>query len=320
MSLWLCRDLEHWAGETYANCIELLLLKLRGRAWRCARDSRGVWWVDAPFEAFIYSSLPQDLSGIKEHQQKDFRTETCSARLSSCGWSVVGIRFLKMFFSILFLPTITVQNPFCLPQQRSNYSHLEITDTREIPLPVMPVKHLRDWGGYGNLSNSAGAAFGLCEGGSRGAAPRHQSLAMVDGPWLQVLHEEPCRKMISRARQAGPKEITAAAVAGFRIFENHGKRLLQGTVLFPCIYIYQPLCELSITTCSAHSVRDLSFFDAVWCGDRNGVTWSHGRTFPSLAAMVVRLQEHQALWVLVQHYMEQNHCETIDRTLRQYPQ
>ena len=71
--------------------------------------------------------------------------------------------------------------------------------------------------------------------------------------------------MISRARQAGPKEITAAAVAGFRIFENHGKRLLQGTVLFPCIYIYiyQPLCELSITTCSAHSVRDLSFFDAV---------------------------------------------------------
>ena len=54
--------------------------------------------------------------------------------------------------------------------------------------------------------------------------------------------------MISRARQAGPKEITAAAVAGFRIFENHGKRLLQGTVLFPS-YIYQPLCELSITTC-----------------------------------------------------------------------
>ena len=80
--------------------------------------------------------------------------------------------------------------------------------------------------------------------------------------------------MISRARQAGPiTEITATAVVvGFRILENQLKRLLQGTVLFPyVIYIYNiyiyidlsPCCELSITTCSAHSVGDLSLFDAV---------------------------------------------------------
>jgi hypothetical protein len=140
------------------------------------------------------------------------------------------------------------------------------------------------------------------------------------GPDCRCCTKNPVERWSVALDRRDPKKSLRRLLLGLEFSKIMERGCYKGQFCFHHIYIYQPLCELSITTCSAHSVRDLSLFDAVWCGDRNGVTWSHGRTFPSLAAMVVRLQEHQALWVLVQHYMEQNHCETIDRTLRQYPQ